>query len=271
MARRGPASRRPLLAEVLAALTDTEPQVWMGILVEGIAGDWIESRVPITSTGPAVEWNAGKRRPPEWGKMSPLGVEWVTRSPAEAYEVLCTRGLLPDSWLGDRNRGWFCEVCRGLGVVRAVVGSAKVACPACPEPCGDCGGTGVGADRGRCPNCDGGHYNTSSIGYVTSPPSLRTLIEWAGHGPEVILQAEAIVRAHDQLRRHYGHPGSETVVWRARSPGSRAEGVLKLGSEVRDLEKLGLFLGPLRENPPWSHYRLTYEPISYEPAQGAPP
>lgn len=78
---------RPMLAEVLAALTGTS------------AGEWACDRrsFRIATSGASIN-------------MRPT-VPWTTTDPAEAQETLVARGLLPEGWCDVAQRGWWCARC----------------------------------------------------------------------------------------------------------------------------------------------------------------
>lgn len=84
---------RPMLAEVLAALTDTEADTWS-----------FDRRSVVRVGADGARW-------------TPAGVGWASDTapwtitdPAEAQEALVARGLLPEGWCGDVRRGWVEEI-----------------------------------------------------------------------------------------------------------------------------------------------------------------
>jgi hypothetical protein len=99
---------RPMLAEVLAALTELPADVWDVALAERSPG-WharpvlgsAQVRFHLEVGGAAVD--AGPR------------ATWTVTDPADAQETLVARGLLPEGWCGDVRRAWWCAACEGDG------------------------------------------------------------------------------------------------------------------------------------------------------------
>jgi len=165
---------RPQLAAVLAALTDCreheeQPAFWLsldGCRLELVASDGAWFDAPRQSRAP--EGRSVRRR-------------WVTTNPAEAWEFLQTRGLVPMDYEGC----FVCGDCHGSGTIvpdgfdwPAVVGREVTF-----EPCVFCGGNG-----------------TRSL-----PLSMTDLIAWASigfaardDGSPGILGAEEMARATSQ-------------------------------------------------------------------------
>lgn len=86
--------QRPALAPVLAALTDLPMEVWAVWLAEP------PSPIEVYDHSACVrlaQWR------PQGYAMGP--VAWITRDPAEAWEILDARGLLPP----DGSRGFWCR------------------------------------------------------------------------------------------------------------------------------------------------------------------
>lgn len=85
---------RPALPEVLAALTDTDADLWGAC--RSVAADG------------AVVGTLGNTN-------VPCVVRWTATDPTDAAELLVTRGVLPEGWHGDTRRGWACPGCGGRG------------------------------------------------------------------------------------------------------------------------------------------------------------
>lgn len=157
---------RPALADVLAVLTDTLPAQWS----------------PESYRVTAVTWRwVGRRHPPQ-GMGVDGGVPLAMTDPAEAFEAITVRGVLPDSWAVDVRRGWVCAMCGGDGNGNAPLSGACVPC------------------RG--------------FGHVAHPPTIPALVAWASLGPTAILRAEELAREAVRQLRQWGAPQVERVVWR---------------------------------------------------------
>ena len=85
---------RPALPEALAALTDTDADLWGAC--RSVAADG------------AVVGTLGNTN-------VPCVVRWTATDPTDAAELLVTRGVLPEGWHGDTRRGWACPGCGGRG------------------------------------------------------------------------------------------------------------------------------------------------------------
>ena len=128
--------RRPMLGAVLAHLTGTSPALWAEFAVLG--------DVSADECGASM---AGGRR----GGSRSIVVPWTTTDPAEAWELLQARDLIP---LDYRGR-FVCGVCGGSGLVS--VGSVRAM---------------------QCPDCDVGHGH----GHRPHPPTVAALASWASLG-----------------------------------------------------------------------------------------
>jgi hypothetical protein len=154
--------KRPMLSAVLDALTERtrirEPS--------GILHDGRRSRVVISHSLHGVV-------------LSVHGVSvtypWITTDPAEAWELLQTRDLIPMDYVGR----FVCEACAGGGVVAC--GLAHLPCLRCALPCVGCGGSGrVG--NAVC-DCVGSlRSDAVALGHTPHPPTVAELAAWASLG-----------------------------------------------------------------------------------------
>lgn len=158
----GATPQRPMLGPVLDALTERtrirEPS--------GILHDGRRSRVGISHSLHGVA-------------LSVHGVSvsyrWITTDPAEAWELLQARDLIPMGCVGR----FVCEACAGGGVV--AVGLARLPCLRCALPCADCGGTERAG--GAVCDCVGSlRQNAVALGHRPHPPTVAALASWASLG-----------------------------------------------------------------------------------------
>lgn len=104
----------------------------------------------------------------------------VTPDPAEAYEALMSRGLVPEDPLGLRSFG--CRQCAGIGAVSNVR-------------------SGVTA----CSLCEGRGYRAT--------PEYQALYRWARMGVAQILQAEELAAEVVEGLREYGATALTAITW----------------------------------------------------------
>lgn len=97
---------RPALADVLAVLTDTQPLQWSpeSYRVTSVTSRWV-----------------GRRHPPR-GMGVDGGVPLAITDPAEAFEALIARGVLPDAC--DVRRAWACDECNVTAGCARIQGSS---------------------------------------------------------------------------------------------------------------------------------------------------
>lgn len=158
----------PRLLAILAALTD-EPEPWWQ---EQVRSGWLTYE-GIYSWVSAFPWQ---------------GVAgWRTTEAAEAFELLVTAGLLPDTWVGDPTRAWCCARCDGKAEITNLA--------AAPEPCRVC-------ENGALP--------------LGSPLSIPALIGWVLPDSSVRLQQEELARAALPFLQSKGLPsGPVRILWRS--------------------------------------------------------
>lgn len=138
---------RPMLPGAFAVLTDLPSGLWRG---------WISRPFSLSAAGVVRHGHAS------W--EGDVVIRWITPDPAEAYEVLQTRGLIPDDYCG----AFVCVQCDGSGIRDRLVDA-------------------------ECLDCDG-------TGHRPHPASLPDLVAWAslGFGAHAggpgILGMEEIVR-----------------------------------------------------------------------------
>lgn len=168
---------RPALADVLAVLTGTQPAQWS----------------PESYRVTAVTCHWAERRPPPQGMGVDGGVPLTVTDPAEAFETLIARGVLPDAFAGDERRAFWCVHCFGRGTFfdEYAGGSVSWPCEYCAPPDHDAGS-----------------------GLCASPPTIPALVAWASLGPAAILRAEELAREAVRRLRQWGAPQVERVVWR---------------------------------------------------------
>lgn len=136
--------------------------------------------------------------PPRWPQRtlgSPSaaegeGIRWVTEDPAEAYELLSTRGLIPPEWVGAPNRQFYRP-------------------PSEPGGCSQCRGR-VGGQPGAVTRC-----TCSTQHYPPHPFTVAEAAAWACLGPGAILRAEelateAVLKAN---RRGWGRYEAAVLTW----------------------------------------------------------
>ena len=148
---------RPALADVLAALTGESRGAWIAILREyvGLPRDLRWERDALVWGRPWQVQREGGRDP----RVTRRGLTAAT--PAEAVEVLATRGLWPWPVGDDASPRWWCPGCAGNG--RLI-----------PTP--NFGGA-------PCPQCRGDD---------THPPTLAALVAVASLGVEALRRAEGL-------------------------------------------------------------------------------
>lgn len=177
---------RPALPAVLAALLDCRPG-------EETPAQWLAMpgcALALGDIGGAGRQRDGARfvvpRSPNARFLDPIGMgrdvrrSWITRDPAEAWEILDARGLLPP----EGARGFWCTPCDSGRSDRGFMG-----CPAC-----------------------------ALTGNRRAPATIPDLVAWASLGADAIVTAEALaVEACAALQR-MGAPWAaapcERVVWR---------------------------------------------------------
>lgn len=165
---------RPMLAEVLAVLTGTEAWRWrdamrftnatirfdplgVGLFWQDVMLEWQPIAV-LDSTGIGADFRA----PPPF-------IPWACPSPAEAWEMLQARDLIPMDYRGS----FFCTVCHGVGHIQRATATRR---------------SGVGQPvitRSMCVACAG-------AGYHAHPQTLPDLVAWVSLGAEAIATAEAL-------------------------------------------------------------------------------
>lgn len=203
---------RPMLAEVLAALTELPADVWDVALAERSPG-WharpvlgsAQVRFHLEVGGAAVD--AGPR------------ATWTVTDPADAQETLVARGLLPEGWCGDVRRAWWCAACEGDGYRKPT------------------------DDTDTDPYTGGGIWRCSACG---SSAAGRGLLECAATIPDLVavtsLGWDAVHRAEEYALeaparlREYGCPQPERVVWRVGERGKHWHKVRGCGNAMVTLE-----------------------------------
>lgn len=178
---------RPALPTVLAALTD--------IPVEDFSG----RRISLADAGVF-------RAPRSFPGLETLAT-WITTDPAEAWEILDARGLLPP----EGSRGFWCRRCDGRGSI-ALGGEY-------PERdyCDACSVEDVTATGG-----------VRACGWTVRPATIPDLVAWASLGADAIVTAEALCReiAPALARIGYGVDRCERVVWRVKDVDRRIRGAI---------------------------------------------
>lgn len=190
---------RPALPAVLAALTDLPVEAW------SVWSEWDA----ITGQRIVVDDRAARVHP-VWMRndYSLLGpVAWITTDPAEAWEILDARGLLPP----EGSRGFWCRRCDGRGSI-ALGGEY-------PERdyCDECSVEDVMATGG-----------VRACGWATIPATIPDLVAWASLGADAIVTAEALCREIGPAlsRMGYGVDRCERVVWRVKDADRRVRGAI---------------------------------------------
>lgn len=187
---------RPALPAVLAALTDLPVEAW------SVWSEWDA----ITGQRIVVDDRAARVHP-VWMRddYSLLGpVAWITTDPAEAWEILDARGLLPP----EGTRGFWCRRCDGRGSI-ALGGEYPER-----DHCDECSIEDVMATGG-----------VRACGWTAHPATIPDLVAWASLGAGAIVTAEALCReiAPALAPPCYDVDRCERVVWRVgdarRSPG----------------------------------------------------
>ena len=221
----------PRLLAILAALTD-EPEPWWQ---EQVRSGWLTYE-GIYSWVSAFPWQ---------------GVAgWRTTEAAEAFELLVTAGLLPDTWVGDPTRAWCCARCDGKAEITNLA--------AAPEPCRVC-------ENGALP--------------LGSPLSIPALIGWALPDSSVRLQQEELARAALPFLQSKGLPrGPARILWRSFRREIYGKTIpvawVAPGGPPRDAVRLPRCTGSLVVAERLRHPALSVPPSSlgtgYEPRRGAP-
>lgn len=183
---------RPMLAEVLAVLTELPADVWAPALGERSPGWCVR---PVLDAIPGVRFDL--EVPGATVGAGPRA-SWLHTSPAEAQETLVARGVLPEGWCGDVRRGWWCPVCSGRGVVTYQTEGGLE-----DDGCGVCA-----VDD---PDATGGVRLT---GYTPHAATIPDLVAVASLGWTAIDCAEELAREACRTLREYGCPQPERVVWR---------------------------------------------------------
>lgn len=179
--------KRERLADALACVTEHAAAEWAPYV----------GRVLLTDRGPVTPWLYGNAR-----------AIWTVTDPAEAWEVLATRGVIPLAWVGDERRAFACAACQGRGsrtYVDPETGEHEWdPCHVCDRLCAACGGDGADDDAtgGDCLNCAGTGYE--GTGLLPHPPTVADAVALCSDVPGV-LAAEALAREIT---------GRERVVWR---------------------------------------------------------
>ena len=221
--------------EVLAALTDDEREQVVRSFATTFRGD-----ITLDAQG----WRAG-----------PLSGRWSV-TPAEAVEVLATRGLWPWAPGDDAAPRWWCERCQGSGLDPRVRLYRK--------PCAERCDWGTAAD----PPTLAALVAVASLGVDALRRAEGLALQLVGRSPRVVFRAVsretlrawteervyrdgdaslAYVAAHEALGApstsplHYGHgeTWSESFPWLGLSGGHVAR---RHWSVVRDLGLLGAML-----------------------------
>lgn len=181
---------RPALPAVLAALLGMSEGTARILAGPGAL------RIDEAGTCPADHWLAAKVRYP-----------WITTDPAEAWEILDARGLLPP----EGSRGFWCRRCDGRGSI-ALGGEY-------PERdyCDECSVEDVMATGG-----------VRACGSATIPATIPDLVAWASLGADAIVTAEALCREIGPAlaRIGYGVDRCERVVWRVKDADRRVRGAI---------------------------------------------
>ncbi len=211
----GNAPRRPLLPNVLAALTKTPAGVWK----------LLASQVELTDRGVSVRANVHGETavlvPRDVAQdhravkvLSVLGKgcvnynrygtafitltkecrRWTTRNAAEAWEILSSRGIIPIDAVDDPRRRFECSECEGWGRIHSAVVDIRndAMSPLTLRACDACLGAGI----------------------MARPSSLPDVVSIASAWPSVPT-AEAL--AQETHRAHGGGYAFERVAWSFRS------------------------------------------------------
>lgn len=146
----------PALPDVLAVLTSQSSDAWWcAALTDSIVRTAPEGVMWGSACAPWAETPATRYAPAH------------TITPAEAVEVLATRGLWPWPVGDDAAPRWWCERCGGSGSAegRSV-------------PCGACGAT----------------MRLDDLGHTADPPTLAALVAVASLGAPTLLRVEELAR-----------------------------------------------------------------------------
>jgi len=188
-ATRAALPRRPPLGAVLDALAvpsagDPLPSYWCNAAGVPLV---VSDRGPVVAVG---------------SPYHSVRYPWIDASPAEAYELLQARDLVPMGYVGR----FVCEACGGTDYVPV------------DRVSGD-----------SCPACDGGHR--------PHPPTVAALASWASlgwaagdDGAPGILGAEELAAATSP---------DAPVCWRIAQPGADAAPAYRSGSPARQLLDAG--------------------------------
>lgn len=165
--RHGP-PRRPRLAAVLAALTDDDPQWWEWQIKHTERWDFHHSGVVTHGVALARHRRDGAlfwhRENDSRGLARPI-------TPAEAWELLAARDLIPASWV-DNSRRFGVRTARGR------------TCYNCPPP----------SKSKHCPLCDNTRIVAATLS--TTPPTLADVVAFASLDHEAVDRAELLAIEH---------------------------------------------------------------------------
>jgi len=159
----------PMLGAVLDALT-----AWQGNV--GMPSYWVGMcQVSCDDAGVTAQ------RPPGWLGPDVVRLAWAVPSPAEAYEVLQTRGLIPMDYAGR----FVCGACGGTGTSRSLAI--------------DLGALTRGMLVGRADPC-----TDCTVGFADRPATMADLVAWASMGfaasddgaPGILGHEEAAMQAN---------------------------------------------------------------------------
>lgn len=189
---------RPALADVLAAVTDEPRGHWIARFADpSLRGELFFVRARPDRLDVALHFAVDPHRAPVRDVRTPI----TATSPAEAFETLCARGVLPDAWAGDVRRFFRCS----------------------------CDGKREGAPKGKggqvvwnCPRCEDFADERPQF-TIAHPPTIPALVAWASLGPAAILRAEELARETVRRLRPWGAPQTERVVWHVRQLSTSEE------------------------------------------------
>lgn len=211
--------RRPRLAAVLAALTDDAVEWWEWQIAHAV--DWNFGPNGVVTSGYMLA--AERRDGVVFWRREEGGKDPWTRSitPAEAWELLAARDLIPLSWLDNPRR---------FGVLG-------------PERCGDCP---RGAKPPLCVMCDGTRLFAGAL--LPHPSTLAEIVFFASLDPEAVERAELLAAEAIQHQR--------AAAWRFGAVDHEPHGTARRVQALRAINDLGIGTGQTRRGSALAPYAI---------------